>query len=61
MDTGFWADVDVRRYRDEVRITPQLLDRLRELGADRVIIGMPLFRLTDVETMLDEVANLLDG
>jgi alkanesulfonate monooxygenase SsuD/methylene tetrahydromethanopterin reductase-like flavin-dependent oxidoreductase (luciferase family) len=59
MDTGFFADVDVRRYRDEVRITPRLLDRLRELGADRVIVGMPLFRLRDVEAMLDEVANLL--
>lgn len=60
MDTGFFADVDVQRYRDEVRITPQVLDRLRELGADRVIVGMPLFRVRDVEPMLDEAASLLD-
>jgi probable F420-dependent oxidoreductase len=60
MDTGFFADVDVQRYRDEVRITPRVLERLREIGADRVIVDMPLFRLRDVEPMLDEVAELLD-
>lgn len=60
IDTGFWADVDVRHYRDEVRLAPRVLDQLRALGADRVIVGMPLFRLGDAEPMLDEVAELVE-
>ena len=58
IDSGFWKDVDARRYRDEVMIKPDVLLRLRDLGADRVIVGMPMFRLDDVEPMLDSVAGM---
>lgn len=57
IDSGFWKDVGVARYRDNVRITVDALLRLRDLGADRVIIGMPMFCLDDVEPMLDVVAD----
>jgi probable F420-dependent oxidoreductase len=59
IDTGFWKDVDVATFRDKVRIAPATLTRLHELGADRVIVGMPLFRIEDAEHMLDAVAELI--
>jgi probable F420-dependent oxidoreductase len=59
MDTGFWKDVTVDKFRDRLRIAPSLLLRLQDLGADRVIVGMPLFRTGDIEPMLDAVADLV--
>lgn len=60
IDSGFWKDVDVERFRDEVMIKADVLHRLRVLGADRVIIGMPMFRRDDVEQMLDVVASAIE-
>lgn len=61
IDIGFWNDVDVRTYRERVRVRPDTLARLRDLGADRVIVGMPLFRIEDAEPMLDAVAELVES
>jgi len=33
---------------------------LRDLGADRAIIGMPMFRFDGVEPMLGSVASLIE-
>lgn len=56
IDSGFWKDVDVPRYRTDVARKRAVLERVRDLGVDRVIIGMPMFRLDDVERTLDIVA-----
>ena len=45
--------------RETTRVSPATLARLRELGADRMIVGMPLFRTGDAEPMLDAVAELI--
>ena len=42
-------------------LPPDTLARLRDLGADRMIVGMPLFRMADAEPMLDAVAELVEG
>lgn len=59
IDTGFWNDVTVDTFRETARVAPATLIRLRELGADRMIVGMPLFRTGDAEPMLDAVAELI--
>jgi probable F420-dependent oxidoreductase len=59
IDTGFWKDVTVEEFRESVRVGPAALTRLRALGADRMIVGMPLFRTGDAEPMLDAVAELI--
>jgi probable F420-dependent oxidoreductase len=59
IDTGFWEDLTVEKFRETTRVAPATLARLRELGADRMIVGMPLFRTGDAEPMLDAVAELI--
>ena len=58
VDTGFWSDVDVETFRSRTTATARLLTRLEDLGADRLIVGMPWFRRADAEPMLDVVAML---
>jgi probable F420-dependent oxidoreductase len=59
IDTGFWKDVSVQQYRKHVRISPSTVSRLRELGADRLIVGVPNFQAEFAEPMLDAVAELI--
>jgi len=58
IDTGFSSDVDVDTFRARTETTKGLAARLADCGTDRLIVGMPLFRLTDAEPMLDSVAAL---
>ena len=57
---GFWKDVSVDQFRERRRIGAGVVRRVRDLGADRLIVGMPLYRMDDVEPMLDAVAELID-
>jgi len=59
IDTGFWKDVSVQQYRKHVRISPLTVSQLRELGADRLIVGVPHFQAEFAEAMLDAVAELI--
>ena len=59
IDTGFWKDVSVQQYRKHVPISPSTVSRLRELGADRLIVGVPNFQAEFAEPMLDAVAELI--
>lgn len=59
IDSGFWADIDVEAFRVRTVRTATTISSLNELGADRLIVGMPLFRKTDAEPMLDIVATLV--
>jgi hypothetical protein len=35
-----------------------VVKQVRDLGADRLVVGMPLFRSDDIEPMLDAVTEL---
>jgi alkanesulfonate monooxygenase SsuD/methylene tetrahydromethanopterin reductase-like flavin-dependent oxidoreductase (luciferase family) len=56
---GFWLDVDVETYRAKRRVALDVVKKVRDLGADRLVVGMPRFRTTDIEQMLDAVAELI--
>jgi probable F420-dependent oxidoreductase len=56
---GFWLDVDVETYRAKRRVSFDVVKKVRDLGADRLVVGMPLFRTSDIEPMLDAVAELI--
>jgi hypothetical protein len=55
---GFWLDVDVDTYRSKRRVKADVVRRLRDLGADRLIVGVPLYRTEAIEPMLDAAAEL---
>jgi probable F420-dependent oxidoreductase len=56
---GLWVDVDVETYRARRRLSIDMVKCIRDLGADRVVVGMPLFRPDMMEPMLDAVAELI--
>lgn len=60
IDTGFWSDIDVAAFTRRTLRTTEVVPRLADVGAGRLIVGMPMFRLDDVEPMLDLVATLID-
>lgn len=56
---GFWLDVDTDTYKTKRRVKRATVERVRDLGADRLIVGMPLFTVDTIEPMLDAVAELI--
>lgn len=61
IDTGFWKDVSVQDYRERVRISPSTVARLRDLGTERLIVGVPHFHADSAEPMLDAAAELMSA
>jgi probable F420-dependent oxidoreductase len=59
IDTGFWTDLDVNAYRDYLQSLAPKLERLAGIGGERVILGMPLFRMDDAERMLDQLCTTM--
>ncbi len=59
IDSGFWADIDMDKFHRRITRLSELVPRLADLGAERLIVGMPMFRLDDVEQKLDVIAGLV--
>ncbi|WP_405136489.1 TIGR03619 family F420-dependent LLM class oxidoreductase [Nocardia sp. NBC_01388] len=57
IDTGFWTDIGVEDYRDYLHALVPTLESLAQAGGERVILGMPLFRMDDAERMLDQLCD----
>ncbi len=58
---GYWRDVDVETFRSRRRLPVDTVKRVRDLGADRLVIGMPLYREELMEPMLDAVLELAEA